>query len=118
MPSSTYKERSLIPEVNTLLKRRQKLVRWQIPPKTGERHYAGHWAAHLKLIANFLKPGEGVWWKEAEDCIEFFDGPDETSFRQEGPQFYHSRSTSITKEQELLDVCWNECLENKVKVQN
>ena len=78
--------------------------------------YAGDWGAHLKLIADFLTPGEGVWWKETEDCIEFFDGPNEPSFRPEGPQLHHFRSTSISKEQELQDACWNECLENKVKV--
>ena len=84
--------------------------------KSDLEKYAGHWAAHLKLIADFLKPGEGVWWKQTEDCIEFFDGPDEPSFRQEGPQLHHFRSTSITKEQELLDVCWNQFSEDKVKV--
>ena len=30
--------------------------------KSNLEKYAGHWAAHLKLIADFLKPGEGVWW--------------------------------------------------------
>ena len=57
--------------------------------KSDIENYAGHWAAHLKLIAAFLKPGEGVWWKETEDCIELFDGRDEPSFRHEGPQFHH-----------------------------
>ena len=78
--------------------------------------YADDWAAHLKLIADFLKPGEGVWWKEMEDHIEFLDGPDETCFRQEGPKLHHFRSTSITKEQELLEICWDKCLHDKVKI--
>ena len=78
--------------------------------------YAGDWVAHLQLISDFLKPGEGVWWKEVNDSIEFFDGPDEPSFRKEGPKLHHFRSTSIAKEQELLDVCWNKCLVGKVKL--
>lgn len=78
--------------------------------------YAGDWVAHLQLISDFLKPGEGVWWKEVDDSIEFFDGPDEPSFREEGPKLHHFRSTSIAKEQELLDACWNECLVGKVKL--
>ena len=73
--------------------------------KTDLEKYADDWAAHLKLIADFLEPGEGVWWKEMEDHIEFLDGLEEACFRQEGPQLHHFRSTSITKEQEVLDVC-------------
>ena len=47
--------------------------------KTGLEKYADDWAAHLKLIADFLKPGEGVWWKEMEDHIEYLDGPEDVS---------------------------------------
>ena len=43
-----------------------------------------------------------------EDHIQFFDGPSEVSFRQEGPLLHHFRSTSITKDQELLEVGKNE----------
>ena len=50
------------------------------------------------------------------DHIEFFDGPSEVSFRQEGPPLHHFRSTSITKEQELLEVSWNKCLQKKSKI--
>jgi len=69
--------------------------------------YAGDWVTHLQLISDFLKPGEGVWWKEVDDSIEFLDGPD---------KLHHFRSTSIPSEQELLDACSNECLVEKVKL--
>ena len=49
-----------------------------------------------------------MWWKEMEDHIQFFDGPSEVSFRREGPLLHHFRSTSITKDQELLEVGKNE----------
>ena len=78
--------------------------------------YVGDWVAHLQLISDFLKLGEGVWWKEVDDSIEFFDGPDEPSFRDEGPKLHHFRSTSIPNEQELLDACWNKCLVEEVKI--
>ena len=78
--------------------------------------YAGDWVAHLQLISDFLKPGEGVWWKEVDGSIEFFDGPDEPSFRAKGPKLHHFRSTSIPNEQELLDACWNKCLVEEVKI--
>ena len=84
--------------------------------KTELGNYAGDWAAHLKTIADFLEPGEGVLWKEMGDQIEFFDGPSEVSFRQEGPPLHHFRSTSITKEHELLEVSWNKCLQKKAKI--
>ena len=84
--------------------------------KSDLEKYAGDWAAHLQLISDLLKPGESVWWKEVGDSIEFFDGPDELSFREKGPKLHHFRSTSIPKEQDLLHVCWNKCLEEKVKI--
>lgn len=51
-----------------------------------------------------------------DDSIEFFDGPDELSFRDEGPKLHHFHSTFIPSEQELLDACWNKCLVEKVKL--
>ena len=102
-------------EISKMAKSLPKLDNTMLP-KFDLDKYAGAWTAHLKLIADYLKPGEGVWWRETEDCIEFFDGSDEPSFRSEGPQLHHFRSTSITKEQESLDACWRECLENKIKI--
>lgn len=46
--------------------------------------YVGVWIVYLKLIVDYFKLGEGVWWREIEDYIEFFDGLDEFSFRLEG----------------------------------
>ena len=85
-------------------------------PKTDLMKYAGDWEAHLKLIADFLEPGEGVWWQEVDEGIEFFDGPDQISFKEEGPQLHHFRSTTIRKEQQHLDTCWANCTESKVKI--
>ena len=102
-------------EISKMAKSLPKLDNTMLP-KFDLDKYAGAWTAHLKLIADYLKSGEGVWWRETEDCIEFFDGSDEPSFRSEGPQLHHFRSTSITKEQESLDACWRECLENKIKI--
>ena len=79
--------------------------------------YADDWGAHMKLIADFLQPGQDVWWSEIEgDSIEFFDGPNEPEFRDEGPRLHHFRSTSIKEEQHYLDDCWNNCLTEEVKL--
>ena len=79
--------------------------------------YAGDWQAHTKLIADFLLPGQSVWWSETEDdCIEFFDGPDEADFREQGPRLHHFRSTSIKEEQHYLDECWVNTINKEVKL--
>ena len=48
-------------------------------PKDVINTHVGHWKAHIKYIADFLVPEEGVLLREIEeeDCIKFFDGPDE-----------------------------------------
>ena len=48
-------------------------------PKDVINTNVGHWKAHIKYIADFLVPEEGVLLREIEeeDCIKFFDGPDE-----------------------------------------
>lgn len=86
-------------------------------PKTFIDEYAGDWNAHLKTISDFLKRGEGVWWKETdESCIEFFDGPEEPSFRPEGPRLHHFRSSTISKEQTYLTDCWQDCEASATKI--
>ena len=50
-------------------------------PKCDVDKYAGAWIAQPKLIADYIKPGEGVWLRDIEDCIEFFYGSDIPSFR-------------------------------------
>jgi len=102
-------------EISKIAKSLPKLGNTVIPLTDIEK-YTGDWQAHLQLIADFLQPGEGVWWHEIDDCIEFLDGPDEDNFHQEGPALHHFRSSSITKEQEELDTAWNRCLEENIKI--
>ena len=76
MQSCTYKQREVNAGSDFILKEeREKSVKWQLLPKlnntvivkTELEKYADDGAAHLKLVADFLKPGEGVWWKEKKD---------------------------------------------------
>ena len=79
--------------------------------------YAGHWEAHLKSIADFLLPGEGVWWKVTDgECIEFLDGPDEPDFREQGPPLHHFHSSNIKKEHGYLKSCWDQRLANEIQI--
>ena len=79
--------------------------------------YAVHWEAHLKAIADFLLPGEGVWWQVIEgECVEFFDGPEEPNFREQGPPLHHFRSSSIKSEHQYLMTCWGQCNEKEVPI--
>lgn len=79
--------------------------------------YTGHWEAHLKSIADFLLPEEGLWWHVIEgECVEFFDGPDELDFREQGPTLHHFRSSNIRKEEEYLKICWEECIDRGTQI--
>jgi len=42
-------------------------------------------ACHLRRVADFLLPGEGVWFQSGTDEIVFFDGPDDVGDRRAGP---------------------------------
>lgn len=57
-------------------------------------------------------------WKEieGEDCIEFFDGPEEVEFREQGPSLHHFRSSNIRAEQQYIQRCWEECIETSIKI--
>ena len=51
-----------------------------------------------------------------ERHVEFFDEPEEANFRQEGPDLHHFCSSHINTEQEPLKICWEKCLQDKVKI--
>ena len=61
-----------------------------------ERHQHA-WQTHLERIADFLLCGEGVWWQDNGDSIEFFDGPDEEECKPEGPPLHHFRTWNLKK---------------------
>ena len=65
-------------EISNMSKALPKLGNTVLPKDVINTH-AGHWKAHIKSIADFLVPGEGVLWREIEeeDYIEFFDHPEE-----------------------------------------
>jgi len=41
-------------------------------PKTLIKKDSSKWQAHLERISDFLLPGEGVWWSQDDDFVEFF----------------------------------------------
>jgi len=97
--SSIQKQASLLPEQdNTIfssawIKQRPSLMQ-----------------AHFQRIADFLLPGENIWWRWIDDDIEFLDGPSEAEYRDEGPTLHHFRSTTLKEERMLLDTIWRECI--------
>ena len=74
-------------------------------PKTLIKKHSSKWQAHLERISDFLLPGEGVWWSQDEDFVEFFDASGEASFREEGPTLHHFRSNNLKNEDEYLMEC-------------
>lgn len=104
-------------EISNISKALPKLGNTVLPKDVINTH-ARHWEAHLQSIADFLVPGEGVWWRkiEDEDCIEFFDGPEEIEFREQGPSLHHFRSSNIRMEKIFLQHCWEECIQSGIKI--
>lgn len=66
--------------------------------------------AHLQSISDFLVCGEGVWWQHVVSGVEFLDGPDQPSFRPQGPSLHHFRSSDLKLEEQYLTQCWDMCL--------
>ena len=72
--------------------------------------YPKEYQAHLQSISDFIACGEGVWWKQILSGVEFFDGPDETNTRPEGPTLHHFRSSNLQLEEQHLSQSWERCL--------
>ena len=70
--------------------------------------------AHLERIADFLMPGEGVWWHFDKDmrCIIFHDGAGQQSSRLQGPPLHHFRSWTVRMERAYLAESWKSCISN------
>ena len=66
---------------------------------------------HLSRIADFLLPGEGIWWHI--DVI-FHDSQADPLTHLEGPILSHFRSSSVKEESKLIEMAWQECI-NKAK---
>lgn len=89
----------------------------QLPPTTNTVvkksvmvKHAREWQAHCSKIVDFLKPGEGKWWKWTEDgSVMFLDAPGEEDSRPEGPSLYHFRSHTIKDVTTKLSDMWTEC---------
>ena len=70
--------------------------------------------AHLQRIADYLLPGEGVWWVRDGDRIRFLDGKQQRSTHQQGPQVAHFRDTSLPQQLAYVENCWSKCIEGHV----
>ena len=57
------------------------------------------------MHSDFLLCGPGIWWKDDGDSIEFFDGPVEVDFKEQGPSLQHFRSSNMKK-----------CIDSKVSM--
>ena len=69
-----------------------------------------HYQAHLERTSDYLKYGEGVWWKSDEHGVEFFDSGCSAAI---GPYLRHFRSTATIEIQAELLHCWEECCEKE-----
>ena len=72
--------------------------------------------AHLERIADFLAPGEGIWWHYdyENEVVVFHDGEEEPEKRPEGPDLHYFRSWSLQGEADYLKQKWRECLSSEL----
>ena len=66
---------------------------------------------HMQRVADFMEPGEGVWWKSHQNRVEFLDGPDEAEFKDAGPQLHYFRSSNLKLEQRAVKDCWQHLIQ-------
>ena len=66
--------------------------------------------AHLESISYFIACGEGEWWHQVLSGVEFYDGPDETNKRPQGPTLHHFRFCTLQLEEQHLGENWERCL--------
>ena len=53
-----------------------------------------------------MKHGQGVWWYKEDGLVVFHDGADEPAFRQEGPNLFHLRSSTLQDVQKQCIADW------------
>ncbi|CAG2217352.1 unnamed protein product [Mytilus edulis] len=71
--------------------------------------------SHLARIADFIIPGDRIWWHYDGENVVFHDSIDEPNFRLERPPLSNYRSTSLKK---IINVnrIWESCI-SSVKLQ-
>ncbi|CAC5392751.1 unnamed protein product [Mytilus coruscus] len=62
--------------------------------------------SHLARIADFIIPGDQIWWHYDGENVVFHDSIDEPNFRLEGPPLSNYRSTSLKKEITNVNSIW------------
>ncbi|CAG2197165.1 unnamed protein product [Mytilus edulis] len=72
--------------------------------------------SHLARIADFIIPGDRIWWHYDGENVVFHDSIDEPNFRLEGPPLSNYRSTSLKKEITNVKRIWESCIAS-VKLQ-
>jgi len=76
--SSFINQTSLISNLSSGLRTRRSTFR-------GETLKKAAFACHLRRVADFLLPGEGVWFESGPDEMIFFGVPDDVGDRRAGP---------------------------------
>ena len=70
---------------------------------------------HLRRLADYMLPGEHVWWKRDGDWIEFFDGDDQPESHAEGPKLMSFETDDLITSKATVEKSWTKCLTEKVK---
>lgn len=98
--------------VANLSKSLPKPVNTLIPISFIKKH-PREWQAHLQHISDFLLEGEGVWWSQTQENIEFYDVSKYPDPLLHGPAQHHFRSSNLKRETDYMKSCWEKCIEEK-----
>lgn len=76
--------------------------------------------SHMERIADFLEPGENIWWHYDGRDVIFHDSYAHPNEQIQGPILSHFRNSSIPSAMKRVDEAWNRCItmftENKLKL--
>ena len=72
----------------------------------------------MERIADFLRPGEGIWWEtdKVTGSVTFYDGDNSPNTRPEGPPLHHFRSWTIEEEVTYIKQCWDKCVNSDLRL--
>ena len=77
---------------------------------------ASQYQSHLERISDFLLPGPGIWWRHADNGIEFLDSASSPDHHQEGPNIHHYRSATLADIDLHLCQKWEESCSGQIEL--
>ena len=78
------------------------------------QHDQSVFKSFLERIADFLLPGEGIWWYKEGNKIIFKDGDGEKNERNEGPTIIGYEEHNLQSSTLMVQGSWDLCMKNGI----